>query len=122
MKYLLCLLLTLSLIIIPIYVYGSGMQFQTGLASWYGKSMDGKITASGLKFRMNEFTAAHRSLDFGTKVKVSNLENGRTTHVIITDRGPFVEGRIIDLSHAAASSLGMVKKGVCRVMIEVIEK
>ena len=122
MKYLLCLFLTLSLIIIPICVIGSDTKNQVGLASWYGKSLDGKITASGSNFRMHEFTAAHRSLEFGTRVKVSNLENGRTTHVIITDRGPFVEGRIIDLSYAAASSLGMVKKGLCRVMIEVIEK
>lgn len=90
---------------------------QTGIASWYGKAHQGKKTASGVKFNMNGFTAAHKSLPFGTKVKVTNLENRKIVVVTITDRGPFVKGRIIDLSHAAAKQLDIA--GVGKVKLEV---
>ena len=90
---------------------------QTGKASYYGEWHQGKPTASGEKFDMNALTAAHKTLPFGTKVKVTNLENGRSVTVRITDRGPFVKGRVIDLSLAAAKKIDMVKAGVAKVEI-----
>jgi rare lipoprotein A len=93
---------------------------QTGLASFYGRAHDGKTTANGESFDSSGFTAAHRTLAFGTLVKVTNLENGQTVTVKITDRGPFVRGRVIDVSRAAALALGMQDKGVTRVKIEAV--
>lgn len=90
-----------------------------GAASYYGKRFQGRRTASGERFNMNAMTAAHRTLPFGTNVKVTNRENGRTVVVRINDRGPFAGKRIIDLSRAAASKLGMIREGVVRVAIEV---
>ena len=91
-----------------------------GLASWYGRKFQGKKTASGRLFDMHEFTAAHKFLPFGTIVKVVNLRNGKEVIVNIIDRGPCSKKRIIDLSHAAARSIGLVKKGIAKVKIEVI--
>ena len=93
---------------------------ETGLASWYGRPYHGRTTASGERYDMHELTAAHRTLPFGTMVRVVNLENGRKIKVRITDRGPFVEGRIIDLSRAAARRLQMVDAGVVRVKLVVV--
>ena len=93
---------------------------QEGLASWYGGKFQGRQTASGEIFDTNEFTAAHKSLPFGTIVKVTNLENGKTTVVRINDRGPFVPGRIIDLSRAAAAHIGLAGQGVTKVRIQVL--
>lgn len=92
---------------------------EEGIASWYGKPYHGRTTASGERYDMHALTAAHRTLPFQTMVKVTNLENRRTVVVRITDRGPFVKGRIIDLSRAAAKQLGMVERGIVRVRIEV---
>ena len=89
-----------------------------GHASWYGPGFAGKKTASGEVFDDTKLTAAHKSLPLGTKVKVTNLENGRSVRVAINDRGPFVGNRLIDLSRAAAHALGMVENGVVRVRIE----
>ncbi len=89
----------------------------TGMASWYGKTFHGRTTASGRKFNMHEMTAAHTTLPTGTQVKVTNLANGRSAIVVITDRGPFVKGRIIDLSWAAADYLGFVNNGTARVRV-----
>lgn len=89
--------------------------YQTGTASWYGSNFDGEETASGEIFDMSEMTAAHKSLPFGTKVKVVNLENGRSVVVRINDRGPFIKGRIIDLSRAAAEKLGLIRPGTAKV-------
>ena len=91
-----------------------------GVASYYGKEHHGKKTANGEIFDMNKLTAAHRSLPFGSQVKVTNLANNRSVIVRINDRGPYVSGRIIDLSQAAAERLEMVKAGVVRVKIEVL--
>jgi rare lipoprotein A len=91
---------------------------QTGLASFYGRAHAGKRTASGEKFDHLDFTAAHRTLAFGTLVRVTNLSNGRTVTVEISDRGPRIESRIVDLSLAAASALGMKQKGIARVKLE----
>ena len=93
---------------------------QEGLASWYGGKFQGRRTASGEIFDTNQFTAAHKTLAFGTIVKVTNLENGQSTVVRINDRGPFIPGRIIDLSRAAAAAIGLAGQGVARVRIEVL--
>ncbi len=91
-----------------------------GIASWYGGKFHGRLTSSGEVFDTNEMTAAHRQLPFGTLVKVTNLDNGRSTVVKINDRGPFVEGRIIDLSRAAAEALDMLASGVAHVSLEIV--
>jgi rare lipoprotein A len=91
-----------------------------GLASWYGGKFHGRLTSSGEIFDTNTMTAAHKTLPFGTLVKVTNLDNAATTIVKINDRGPFVEGRIIDLSRAAADALGMVGIGVAHVSLEIV--
>jgi rare lipoprotein A len=93
---------------------------EEGLASWYAGKFQGRKTASGETFDTAEMTAAHKTLPFGTRVKVTNLENGRDVIVRINDRGPFVEGRIIDLSRAAADALAMTGTGVARVRVEVV--
>jgi len=90
---------------------------QTGKASYYGKAFKNKPTASGEKFKPGKRTAAHPSLPFGTKVRVTNLKNGRTVKVRINDRGPFVKGRIIDLSQGAARRLDMIRDGVAEVRL-----
>lgn len=94
---------------------------ETGVASYYGAKYHGKPTASGEIFDMNELTAAHPTLTFGTRVKVTHLENNRSVIVRINDRGPFVQGRVIDLSQAAATELQLLQSGLARVKIEVIK-
>jgi rare lipoprotein A len=91
---------------------------ETGLASWYGPRFHGNRTASGEIFNQHDFTAAHRTLPWGSKVKVTNTANGKSVEVRINDRGPFGKGRIIDLSRAAARVLGMVGSGITTVRIE----
>jgi len=91
-----------------------------GFASWYGGKFHGRLTSSGEVFDTNDMTAAHRTLPFGTMVKVTNLDNGRSAVVKINDRGPFVEGRIIDLSRAAAEEIDMLGQGVARVSLEIV--
>jgi rare lipoprotein A len=89
-----------------------------GVASYYGKRFHGRKTASGVRFDMNRLTAAHKKWSFGTRVKVTNKSNGRSVVVTVNDRGPFVRGRTIDLSYAAAREIGMINSGVARVKIE----
>ncbi len=93
----------------------------TGEASWYGPGFFGNRTANGEVFRPGTMTAAHRTLPFGTKVKVTNLWNGRTAIVRINDRGPFHGNRIIDLAHGAAQRLGLVSSGIAQVRLEVVQ-
>jgi len=93
---------------------------ETGLASWYGHPYHGRAAANGEIYDMEKMTAAHRTLPFNTWVRVYDLDNNKTTDVRIIDRGPFVEGRIIDLSHAAANEIALIGPGVARVRIEVI--
>ncbi len=93
---------------------------EEGFASWYGLEEAGRATASGEPMAPEKLTAAHKSLAFGSLVRVTDLDTGKRVDVIINDRGPFVRGRIIDLSFAAARDLGVVEKGVTRVRIEVI--
>lgn len=93
---------------------------ETGLASWYGYPYHGQMSAGGEVYDMEKMTAAHPTLPFGTWVRVMNLRNEKSVEVRITDRGPFVEGRIIDLSKAAARSVDMLDYGTARVRVEVI--
>ena len=93
---------------------------ETGLASWYGRPYHGRRAANGEIYDMEKLTAAHRTLPFDTWLRVANLDNSKTVEVRITDRGPFVEGRIIDLSHAAARAIDMLGPGTARVRLEVI--
>jgi rare lipoprotein A len=95
---------------------------ETGLASFYGRAHAGKRTASGDRFDHHDFTAAHRTLAFGTLIRVTNLANGRAVTVEITDRGPHIKSRIIDISLAAAHALHMQKKGVTRVKLEAFRE
>lgn len=90
-------------------------------ASWYGKGFAGKRTASGATFNPRFLTAAHRTIDLGSKVKVTEMRSGRSVVVEITDRGPYSPGRDIDLSYAAAQTLGIVHSGVARVTVEVLD-
>jgi rare lipoprotein A (peptidoglycan hydrolase) len=92
----------------------------TGMASFYGGQFHGRRTASGMRFDSNGMTAAHRTLPFGTRVRVTHLGNGRSVEVRINDRGPYVGGRIIDLSRGAAGVLGMQGQGVARVKMTVL--
>ena len=91
-----------------------------GMASWYGHQFNHRRTASGVRFDTHAMMAAHRTLPFGTKVLVTNLENHKTCVVEITDRGPYARGRIIDLSYAAAQQLGMTEQGVAPVQLSVL--
>ncbi len=91
-----------------------------GTASWYGRKFHGRRTASGEVFNMHEYTAAHRNLPFGTRVRVTNLRTGRYTIVRINDRGPFVRGREIDLSYVAARDIGILEKGLEVVRLEIL--
>lgn len=93
-----------------------------GEASWYGPGFRGKKTASGEIFDDQKLTAAHKTLPLGSKAKVTNLDNQKSVEVEINDRGPYVEGRIIDLSHAAARALDMVEQGTAKVQIEIVKE
>jgi peptidoglycan lytic transglycosylase len=93
---------------------------QVGTASWYGPGFHGNRTSSGEVYDQNELTAAHQTLPLGTHVMVTNLENGRSVEVRINDRGPFAKGRVIDLSYAAARSIGVVGPGTAPVRIEAL--
>lgn len=92
----------------------------SGMASWYGPGFHGNRTASGEVYNQHALTAAHRSLPFGTRVRVTNTRTGRSVVVRITDRGPFIRGRVLDLSAAAARMLGVVQAGVAPVQLEVL--
>ena len=93
-----------------------------GAASWYGPGFYGRTTANGERFRKGTLTAAHRTLPFGTKVRVTNLSNGRSVVVRINDRGPFKYNRVIDLAHGAASQLRMMQAGEVPVKLEILTK
>src|SRR5579864_2880003 len=92
-----------------------------GVASWYGEHWQGRKTAIGMRFDVRKLTAAHRSLPLNSRVRVTNIENGKSVIVLINDRGPYVDGRVIDLSTAAARRLSMIKKGVAPVQIDVVD-
>ena len=98
----------------------SVVRFMTGEASWYGPGFFGNRTANGEVYQRGTMTAAHRTLPFGTRVRVTNLWNGRSEVIRINDRGPFVHHRVIDLGHGAASSLGLTASGIAQVRLEVL--
>jgi len=97
-------------------------QTQMGIASWYGPNFHGGITSSGERYNMYSYTAAHKTFPLGTIVKVENLKNGKSVYVRINDRGPFIKGRIIDCSYAAACKIGLDKDGVAPVRVTVVNK
>lgn len=96
-------------------------QVQTGKASFYADKFEGSPTASGEKYKHAKMTAAHKSLPFGTKIRVTNLGNNQSVEVVVNDRGPYVDGRIVDLSKAAAEKLGFINQGLADVKLEVID-
>jgi rare lipoprotein A len=96
-------------------------QTQTGKASFYADKFEGRMTASGEKYKHSKLTAAHKTLPFGTKVRVTNISNSMVVDVIVNDRGPYAEGRIIDLSKSAAEKLGFVALGLTEVRVDVVD-
>ena len=96
-------------------------EISTGVVSWYGGKFHGRKTASGEKYDKHELTAAHKSLPFGTKVKVTNIRNGKSVVVEINDRGPYAKSRVLDLSQAAFSEIGHTNTGVMQVEYEIIK-
>lgn len=94
---------------------------EEGKASYYSRKLQGRKMANGEPYRKGKLTAAHKTLPFGTKIKVTNLQTNKTVKVKITDRGPFVKGRVVDLSEAAARKIGSVKEGVVPVKLKVVK-
>lgn len=118
-----------SLLVVVVLLAASGgfagcahRHTEEGMASWYGPGFAGNLTANGERFRPCKRTAAHKTLPFDSRVRVTNLDNGRTVVVRINDRGPYVDGRIIDLSKGAARVLKMLDSGVVRVKLVVIRE
>jgi len=97
-----------------------GPYYEVGIASWYGPGFDGRHTANGEIYDMNGISAAHKTLPFGTIVQVVDLETGKSVIVRINDRGPFIKGRIIDLSKGAAEKLGIIDKGITKVGLRIL--
>lgn len=93
---------------------------EEGYASWYGPGFYGRKTASGERFTKHKLTCAHRKLPFGTRLQVTNLQNGKSIEVIVNDRGPFIKGRVIDLSYAAAREIGLLKAGAAPVKVKQV--
>lgn len=104
-----------------ISIFNQPTFYQVGIASWYGPKFHGKVTASGEVYDMYKLTAAHKSLPFGTRVCVVDLEANRRVAIRINDRGPFIKDRIIDLSYGAANKLGMVEKGITKVGLIILK-
>lgn len=96
-------------------------QVQMGKASFYADKFEGRPTASGEKYRHSKLTAAHKTLPFGTRVRITNLSNNATVEVIINDRGPYVDNRIIDISKSAAEKLGFINQGLADIKLEVVD-
>ena len=94
--------------------------YETGKASYYGAEFEGRKTASGERYDGDELTAAHRTLPFGTRIRVVNLTNDKSVEVVVNDRGPHAKGRIVDLSRKAAKEIDMIGAGVVRVRLEVL--
>lgn len=104
----------------PAEAKGNALRVFEGKASWYGREQQGHLTANGERFDLHQLTAAHRTLHMNTRVRVTNLRNGRQVEVRINDRGPYSRGRIIDVSQAAAERLGMIESGTAPVRVEVL--
>lgn len=113
-------LFTVLFLILGVSAFADTLYKSSVVASYYADKYDGRKTSSGETFNMNAYTAAHKTLPFNTVVKVTNLDNGKSVQVRINDRGPFVAGREIDLSKAAASKIGMVETGTANVRIDIV--
>jgi rare lipoprotein A len=111
---------TVVIVSVAVFLSFFGPYYETGIASWYGPGFHGNLTANGEVYDMNGISAAHKTLPFGTVVRVIDRETGRSIVVRINDRGPFVEGRIIDLSKGAAEKLGMVERGIIQVGLRIV--
>lgn len=111
---------TADWLILPGALRAEPLHLETGLASFYGKRFAGRLTANGERFDPSRLTAAHPTLPFGTRLRVTNVRNGRSVVVRVNDRGPYIHGRIIDLSRAAAEAVGLVHRGVGRVRVELL--
>lgn len=114
-------LTSIGLVILVIFFQMGNLYYEEGIASWYGPGFHGKQTSSGEIYDMYGISAAHKTLPFGTIVKVVDLETDKSVIVAINDRGPFIEGRIIDLSKGAAEKLGIVNKGITQVGLRILE-
>jgi rare lipoprotein A len=113
-----------NILLLAIFISMAGATFgqvQTGKASFYADKFEGVQTASGEKYKRKKLTGAHKTLPFGTKVRITNLQNNQTVEILINDRGPYVEGRIVDVSKAAAEKLGFINQGIAEVRLEVID-
>ena len=115
-------MIILSLLVIILPVFGLYAYEEEGIASWYGGKFHGRLTANGETFNTHELTAAHKQLPFNTMVRVTNKTNGKSVQVRINDRGPFIKGRIIDLSKFAFSRIGNLRSGIVDVEIQIIDK
>lgn len=113
------ILMLLTNNVIPRYTAIS-LEIRTGNASYYAKKFNGRITASGEKFNSNDYTCAHKTLPFNTFLKVTNLGNNKSVIVRVNDRGPYVRGRIVDLSTIAAKEIKMMGNGTAKVSIEIL--
>lgn len=109
------------LLVIAFFAMAATAQVQSGKASFYADKFEGSPTASGEKYKHSRLTAAHKTLPFGTKVRVTNLGNNKSVEVVINDRGPYVDGRVIDLSRSAAQQLDFINQGLAEVKVEVID-
>ncbi|KXX65106.1 septal ring lytic transglycosylase RlpA family protein [Marichromatium gracile] len=112
-----------ALVALPLACAGALVEASVseGVASYYADRFNGRLTASGVRFDMHALTAAHRTLPFGTRVRVKNKDNGRSVVVTINDRGPYIDGRSIDLSKGAARALGMLHTGLARVELRILD-
>lgn len=120
-SYLTSLLLAILGVGLIIPTSTASVEVYFGIASFYHDSLDGNRTACGQIFRQSKMTAAHKTLPCGTEVKVTRIHNGKSVNVVINDRGPFIKGRIIDLSRAAANKLNMQHTGIAKVSMEIVE-
>ena len=119
-EWLLYVIISISLVGLVVLCQVAGAYYETGIASWYGPGFHGNRTANGEVYDMDGISAAHKTLPFGTIVRVVEIETGRSIVVRINDRGPFIDGRIIDLSKGAAEKLGIVEKGITRVGLRIL--
>jgi rare lipoprotein A len=111
----------LFVLVFQLTVTGALAQTQTGKASFYADKFEGSPTASGEKYKHSKLTAAHKTLPFGTKLRVTNIGNNQSVEVVVNDRGPYIDGRVIDLSKSAAEKLGFINQGLAEVKLEVLD-
>lgn len=121
-EWILYVIISITLVGLIFLYQVAGPYYETGIASWYGPGFHGNLTANGEVYDMYGISAAHKTLSFGTIVRVVEIETGRSIVVRINDRGPFIEGRIIDLSKGAAEKLGIVEKGITKVGLRILHR